>query len=660
MDKERNKKLSQIFRLPTELVGLSELSQWVSYRLIWNESKHKNDKLPINPHDGSNAKANDANTWGTFTEALTAVERFELDGIGFEFANGYAGIDLDNVILDDGSLKPFAAEVVNLMDSYTEYSPSGRGLHVLFKLNVPLSDFGSRRRNDELGIEIYDSGRYFTVTGKIFGEARPVSERTEQARKVYDKYLIISERQNETKGLYRGFERVIYDKAVAITESELFEKMFKSRNGSEIRALFNGDISRYDDDDSRADLALASHLAFWTNNNLAQMDSLFRQSKLMRPKWDEKRGLQTYGEITLRKALGSEGYRPVKTQNVQVQQSASEILTSNLTVAGSSENNKILPLEMINIQSYIQDIKEISIDEDLGRFRYYKDRKTGYSNLDAKMSLYPGLYVLGAISSLGKTTFCGQMADQLASAGEHILYFSLEQTRLELVCKGLSRLMARTEMMTALTSMEIRQGSTSEALRIARENYATQSEHEYIIECGFETNVEAIVATVKDYISRTGSQPIVIVDYLQILPPVNNYQTTKDVVDYNVRALKKLQTENDLVVIVISSLNRANYLTPIDFSSFKESGGIEYTADVIWGLQLSVMNEELFDKDAKLKAKREMVKEAKVANPREIELVCLKNRYGISSYSCNFKYYARYDLFIPEKNDGELLFNFKN
>ena len=656
-------KLSQIFRLPTELVGLSELSQWVAYRFVWNESKRKNDKLPINPHNGTNARANDAGTWGTFPEALAAIDRFELDGVGFEFANGYTGIDLDNVILDDGTLKSFAAEVVNLMNSYTEYSPSGRGLHILFKIDAPLSDFGSRRRNDELGIELYDSGRYFTVTGKIFGEAKPVSERTEQARKIYDKYFI-SERQNITKGLSRSSERMIDNKARVITESEILEIMFNSRNGSEIQALFNGDISRYSDDESRADLALASHLAFWTKNDLTRMDSLFRKSGLMRPKWDEKRGLQTYGEMTLRKALGSEGYRPVETvenQNAQVQQSTSENSTSNSTVTDGSENNKIFPLEMVNIQSYIHNIKEISIDEDLGKFRYYKNRKTGYSNLDTKMSLYPGLYVLGAISSLGKTTFCGQMADQLASSGEHVLFFSLEQTRLELVCKGLSRLMARTEMMTAMTSMEIRRGSTSEALKIARENYAAQSEHEYIIECGFETNVEAIVETVKDYISRTGSQPVVIVDYLQILPPVNNYQTTKDVVDYNVRALKKLQTENDLVVIVISSLNRANYLTPIDFSSFKESGGIEYTADVIWGLQLSVMNEELFDKDAKLKAKREMVKEAKVANPREIELVCLKNRYGISSYSCNFKYYARYDLFIPEKNDDrELFLDFKN
>ena len=87
------------------------------------------------------------------------------------------------------------------------------------------------------------------------------------------------------------------------------------------------------------------------------------------------------------------------------------------------------------------------------------------------------------------------------------------------------------------------------------------------------------------------------------------------------------------------------------FSSFKKSGGLEFTAVVIWGLQLQVMNDELFDKDAKLKAKREAVKEAKVANPRDIELVCLKNRYGVSSYSCNFKYYARYDYFLAVNHE---------
>ena len=369
----------------------------------------------------------------------------------------------------------------------------------------------------------------------------------------------------------------------------------------------------------------------------------------MRSKWDEKRGSETYGEKTLRRALNSTGgYKPVG--NGDVENSLAELRASK----SEYEPDTILGIEPIRVREYIEGMEEgVTLDGDLSRFSDFKNRKTGYSNLDAKMSLYPGLYVLGAISSLGKTTFCGQMADQLASTGEHVLYFSLEQTRLELVTKGLSRMMVQLDVRTALTSMEIRRGIQSDALSRARRDYAAQTGTEYIVECGFETTVEDILSTVKKYIERTGIKPIVIVDYLQIITPLSTHQTTKDVVDYNVRALKKLQTENDLVVLVISSLNRQNYLTPIDFSSFKESGGIEYTADVIWGLQLSVMNDELFDREAKLKAKREAVKEAKAAHPREIELVCLKNRYGVSSYTCHFKYYARYDYFEALKEDDK-------
>ena len=153
-----------------------------------------------------------------------------------------------------------------------------------------------------------------------------------------------------------------------------------------------------------------------------------------------------------------------------------------------------------------------------------------------------------------------------------------------------------------------------------------------------------------NYIEDNNVKPVVIIDYLQIIRPLNNKTSTKDAVDENVRALKKLQIENDLIVLLISSLNRSNYLTPVDFESFKESGGIEYTADVIWGLQLSVMNDELFDKDKGLKQKRDAVKEAKKASPREVELICLKNRYGISSYLCKFDYYAKYDYFVPKSD----------
>ncbi|MBR1927457.1 MAG: hypothetical protein IJ840_06880, partial [Bacteroidales bacterium] len=217
---------------------------------------------------------------------------------------------------------------------------------------------------------------------------------------------------------------------------------------------------------------------------------------------------------------------------------------------------------------------------------------------------------------------------------------------------------------TAVSAIDIRQGVLTPTVRRAAETYAGFAEHETIIECDFNTTIETIVGTVEGYIRQTSVIPVVIVDYLQIIQPLER-GSTKDAVDGHVKALKKLQTKYDLVLLVISSLNRQNYLTPIDFESFKESGGIEYTADVIWGLQLQVMNEEMFNHRENIKEKREMVRRAKRANPRKIELVCLKNRYGVSSYTCGFDYYASYDYFKPdgkfkeEIGDGQLAFRFK-
>ena len=244
------------------------------------------------------------------------------------------------------------------------------------------------------------------------------------------------------------------------------------------------------------------------------------------------------------------------------------------------------------------------------------------------------------------------MADQLVKNGEHVLFFSLEQTCLELVTKGISRLMAQKDLHTAVSAIDIRRGVNNPLVRQATEEYASFAEREIILECSFETKISYIIDTVQQFIQENSVLPIVIIDYLQVICPTNLRQLTKDAVDSHVRALKKLQKDNDLVVILVSSLNRQNYLTPIDYESFKETGGIEYTADVIWGLQLSVINDEIFGQEAKLKQKREKVKEAKRAIPRDIEFVCLKNRYGESNYTCKFKYYAQFDLFIPVDNSG--------
>lgn len=290
--------------------------------------------------------------------------------------------------------------------------------------------------------------------------------------------------------------------------------------------------------------------------------------------------------------------------------------------------------------------------------RFKSDKKTGFANLDAQAGgLYSGLYVLAAISSLGKTSFALQMADQLAAGNNDIIFFSLEQSRLELVSKSIARrTVTRSsggdlQFETAVSSLSIRKGYLpQQVLRAAEEYKAAVNDRISIVEGNFSCDVAFIGDYIRQYIRRTGNRPIVFIDYLQILQPADKRQSTKETVDSTVTELKRISRELDLTVIVISSVNRANYLTPIDFESLKESGSIEFSCDVLWGLQLQCLNDELFNGDSKskIKEKRELVKKAKAETPRKIELVCLKNRYGIANYSCGFDYYPANDLFTDD------------
>lgn len=321
-------------------------------------------------------------------------------------------------------------------------------------------------------------------------------------------------------------------------------------------------------------------------------------------------------------------------------------MSENNNAGKSASENKrpSLTFRLSNMQRYLHE----DMPAEMKEFVDGGKSKSGYKNLDAVTNLYPGLYVVGAISSLGKTTFIHQMADQIAEAGQSVLFFSLEQSTLELASKSLSRIMAKKDATAALTSLQIRKNGTDPRVKVAVDEYSRYANNLLIAECTFRATIDTIEGTVINYIQKTGKKPVVIVDYLQVIQaPLESRMTAKDLVDLHVRRLKQLQSENKLVLIVISSLNRQNYLTQIDYESFKESGGIEYTADVVWGLQLEALHDDIFDRQAKINEKRQKVKEAKAANPRRIELVCLKNRFGISSYSCMFDYYPQFDYFCP-------------
>lgn len=255
------------------------------------------------------------------------------------------------------------------------------------------------------------------------------------------------------------------------------------------------------------------------------------------------------------------------------------------------------------------------------------------------------------------------MMDQLAAAGEKSIYFSLEQSSAEMISKSVARITAQNDLLDPITGLNrslssitkavsainIRRGHITDEVKAAVRDYAKIAGNIDLVDCGFGTTVEYVKQYVEKYIEATEEKPVVFVDYLQVLQTQNQKLSKQERMDSIVTALKVLQKENDLVIVVISSLNRQNYLSPVDFESFKESGGIEYTADVVWGLQLQIMrSQDMFEKEKDIIKKRKAIIAAKKEIPRKVELSCLKNRYGISSYYVAFQYDPRYDLFVPD------------
>lgn len=328
-------------------------------------------------------------------------------------------------------------------------------------------------------------------------------------------------------------------------------------------------------------------------------------------------------------------------------------------VAANVERAKAEPAEAESTQTdsvgTMADYLHGNYSTDLNAYRASSTTVTGFPGLDAKMGgLYAGLYVLGAVSALGKTTLVHQIADQVAASGTPVLYYSLEMSRLEMATKSLSRhaamLMGRDQAPTAL---QIRTGKLTDMQRrrmpeVVESYGGTMGRHMHVIECGFDWTIDDIRKSVTDYVESTHTRPLVVVDYLQIIQAPDPRVSDKQKTDAVMRGLKKMQSDNKLTVIVISSLNRGNYLAPVDFESFKESGGIEYTADVVLGLQLEVLTRADFP-SKNITEQRELVRDEKAATPRRLRLTCLKNRNGSSGWLQGFAYYPAVDTFVERE-----------
>jgi len=292
----------------------------------------------------------------------------------------------------------------------------------------------------------------------------------------------------------------------------------------------------------------------------------------------------------------------------------------------------------------------------------------GFKKLDSLLDggFYEGLYILGAISSLGKSTFALQVANQISAAGTDVLFFSLEMSKYELTAKSISALTFEmaTDLGNAAMAKSVREITTSVKREVNTKEEATlifnaiarysetSAQNLCIFEGSGSVGVEQIRDSISQHISITGKKPIVIVDYLQILAPHNERASDKQNADWNVSELKRISRDFKVTIFAISSFNRDNYNTSARMEAFKESGGIEYGSDVLFGLQ--------FEGVGKKENKDFDVNAAKQQDPRKVELIILKNRNGTTGARLTFDYYARFNLFKCTSDTEQLSNDWKS
>ena len=278
---------------------LKAFDQWSAWR--WEKRDGKWTKPLVDPSTGRYARTNDPDTWGSFEKTLRLMHRRRLPGIGFVFgpADPFAGVDLDGCRdPETEEIEGWARKVVELLGSYTEVSPSGTGLKVFVSGKLPP---GRRRKGS---IETYGVARFFTTTGhRLPGVPPNVRERQEELAALHRR--VFGEPATRATDGKKGSHEGTSDR---LSDAELIDRAMRAANGEKFRRLWAGDTSDYATRDnegrSEADLALCSLLAFWCGPNEARIDRLFRQSGLMREKWERA----DYRALTLALALDREEF----------------------------------------------------------------------------------------------------------------------------------------------------------------------------------------------------------------------------------------------------------------------------------------------------------------------------------------------------------------
>src|SRR5215211_4151778 len=284
-----------------DTLDMRDLRQWLCWRI--EERDGKPTKVPYSPATGKRADSTLPDTWSGYQEAVRTCKEKGYGGIGFVFTpeDDLCGVDLDKCLdPDTGEIEGWAQAIIEELDSYTEISPSGNGVHILVRATLP------EGRNRKGRFEAYDRSRYFTVTGKhLAGTPQTIEVRQEALQSVVRRVFGEESANDHTKPVAAA--EPVYN---GLSDSEVIQKALAASNGARFSRLWNGDASGYGSP-SEADLALCGMLAFWTGGDDSRIDTLFRQSGLYRKKWERK----DYRNRTITEALSgkTEFYKAPKT-----------------------------------------------------------------------------------------------------------------------------------------------------------------------------------------------------------------------------------------------------------------------------------------------------------------------------------------------------------
>lgn len=607
---------------------------------LWRYTERANGsgwtKVPFQPlHPKEGADCTDPASFADLRTAVNAGDSF--DGLGVGIFNELGAIDIDNCIDGAGRLSKLAQTVVNTIDSYTEISPSGRGIRILFRasgLDYDQDIYYIKNGNaqdpaeewpEKQGLEIYLPGmtsRYVTVTGRTYKSA-DVNDRAAQVMRIVTRYM---KKPQQTKPA-----ATLPHPAVVLSDNELIEIATRANDGGKFRSLFiDGDTNGYPSA-SEADLALFNSLAFYTGADVPRMIELFKKSALAADVKRKGRGQDRYIERTAKKAAAgcNKYYTPPRPRVEPVKPNAEKAVSKGQTDALIDTLPAQEPPKMQN------SVGAVDLFLDKVQSKAFEPISTGIKDVDAALSggfVRQTLVTLGAHPGAGKTIFAQQIFESIAGAGNRVLFFNLEMSAEQLIARSLSR-DTGIDPLTVLRGYSWNRDQEAKIISAATRYKRTIAP--FIAYNPTDQDGRAGSPYYQDIISIMQSEaeisdkpPLVVIDYLQLLRDKENRGEDADTIKAALIAFKNFAIRYNTVVFCIMAHNRAvNRSGAPSLESGRDTSAIEYSADMQLSLHYTDLVTGKYDSVDKMrKAVEAGNADANIFNARS--LVTTKNRFG--------------------------------